>query len=82
MARRCYYGLGYYTKQSNMTRPGPSKTWVFIEESPYSIDDGFFAVDPRSTTIGPIVRRCCMARAVCWRMATDIRRSGSGRILQ
>ena len=37
-----------YTKQSNFTRPGPSKTWVFIEESPYSIDDGFFAVDPTS----------------------------------
>ena len=43
-------GWAYYTKQSNMTRPGPSKTWVFIEESPYSIDDGFFALDPRSTT--------------------------------
>jgi hypothetical protein len=33
-----------------MTRPGPSKTWVFTEESPYSIDDGFFALDPRDTT--------------------------------
>ena len=33
-----------------MTRPGPSKTWVFIEESPYSIDDGFFALDPRDAT--------------------------------
>jgi prepilin-type N-terminal cleavage/methylation domain-containing protein len=43
-------GWAYYTKQSNMTRPGPSKTWVFIEESPYSIDDGFFALDPRNTT--------------------------------
>jgi prepilin-type N-terminal cleavage/methylation domain-containing protein/prepilin-type processing-associated H-X9-DG protein len=39
-----------YTKQSNMSRPGPSKTWVFIEESPYSIDDGFFAVDPTHPT--------------------------------
>ena len=39
-----------YTKQSNMARPGPSKTWVFIEESPYSIDDGFFALDPRDAT--------------------------------
>jgi prepilin-type N-terminal cleavage/methylation domain-containing protein len=43
-------GWAYYTKQSNMTRPGPSKTWVFTEESPYSIDDGFFALDPRNTT--------------------------------
>jgi prepilin-type N-terminal cleavage/methylation domain-containing protein len=43
-------GWAYYTKLSNMTRPGPGKTWVFIEESPYSIDDGFFAFDPRNTT--------------------------------
>ena len=43
-------GWAYYTKSANMTRPGPSKTWVFVEESPYSIDDGFFALDPRATT--------------------------------
>jgi prepilin-type N-terminal cleavage/methylation domain-containing protein len=43
-------GYLVYTKQSNMTRPGPSKTWVFTEESPYSIDDGFFALDPRDAT--------------------------------
>jgi len=43
-------GWNYYTKLSNMSRPGPSKTWVFIEENPYSIDDGFFALDPRQTT--------------------------------
>jgi prepilin-type processing-associated H-X9-DG protein len=30
-----------------MANPGPSKIFVFMEESPYSIDDGFFAVDPR-----------------------------------
>jgi prepilin-type N-terminal cleavage/methylation domain-containing protein len=39
-----------YTKQSSMTQPGPSQTWVFIEENPYSIDDGFFAVNPTETT--------------------------------
>ena len=43
-------GWAYYTKSATMARPGPSKTWVFIEESPYSIDDGFFALDPRNTT--------------------------------
>ena len=43
-------GYFFYTKQSTMMRPGPSKTWIFIEENPYSIDDGFFAVDPRETT--------------------------------
>jgi prepilin-type N-terminal cleavage/methylation domain-containing protein len=43
-------GWAYYTKQSNMRNPGPAQTWVFIEESPYSIDDAFFALDPRNTT--------------------------------
>jgi len=43
-------GWAYYTKSANMSRPGPSKIWVFTEESPYSIDDGFFALDPRNTT--------------------------------
>ena len=43
-------GYRFYTKLSNMARPGPSKTWVFIEENPYSIDDAFFALDPRETT--------------------------------
>ena len=43
-------GWAYYTKQSNMRNPGPAQTWVFIEESPYSIDDAFFAIDPRNTT--------------------------------
>ena len=39
-----------YIKQSGMVRPGPSKTWVFIEESPIGIDDGYFAVDPTQAT--------------------------------
>ena len=43
-------GYYVYTKLSNMYQPGPSKIFVFIEESPYSIDDGFFAVNPSETT--------------------------------
>jgi prepilin-type N-terminal cleavage/methylation domain-containing protein len=35
-----------YRKLSDMNRPGPSHTWVFIEESPASIDDCYFALDP------------------------------------
>ncbi len=40
-----------YTKQSNIARPGPSRTWVFMEESPQGIDDAFFAVDPTQPKI-------------------------------
>ncbi len=43
-------GWAYYTKQSNMRNPGPAQTWVFVEENPYSIDDGFFAVNPNTPT--------------------------------
>jgi prepilin-type N-terminal cleavage/methylation domain-containing protein len=39
-------GYKIYTKLSSISRPGPSTTWVFIEESPPGIDDGYFAVDP------------------------------------
>lgn len=35
-----------YLKLSDMDRPGPAKTWVFIEESSASVDDCFFANDP------------------------------------
>ena len=43
-------GYYIYTKLPNMAHPGPSKIFVFIEECPYSIDDGFFAVNPSETT--------------------------------
>jgi prepilin-type N-terminal cleavage/methylation domain-containing protein len=32
-----------YGKSSSFSRPGPSKTFVFIDENPYSINDGSFA---------------------------------------
>jgi prepilin-type N-terminal cleavage/methylation domain-containing protein len=35
-----------YRKLSDMNRPGPAHTWVFIEESAASIDDCYFALDP------------------------------------
>jgi prepilin-type N-terminal cleavage/methylation domain-containing protein len=38
-----------YGKLSSFTRPGPSKTWVFIDENPYSINDGSMAVSAVAT---------------------------------
>jgi prepilin-type N-terminal cleavage/methylation domain-containing protein/prepilin-type processing-associated H-X9-DG protein len=35
-----------FRKQSDITRPGPSECWVFIDENPNSINDGWFACDP------------------------------------
>jgi prepilin-type N-terminal cleavage/methylation domain-containing protein len=40
-----------YRKLSDMNRPGPAHTWVFIEESPASIDDCYFALDPANPTL-------------------------------
>jgi prepilin-type N-terminal cleavage/methylation domain-containing protein len=33
-----------YGKMASFTRPGPSKTWVFIDENPFSINDGSMAM--------------------------------------
>ncbi len=38
--------LRVYGKQANLTVPGPSKTFVFIDENEYTIDDGYFVCDP------------------------------------
>jgi hypothetical protein len=38
-----------YQKLSQIVRPGPSMAWVFIEESPLSIDDGYFDILPTGT---------------------------------
>jgi prepilin-type N-terminal cleavage/methylation domain-containing protein len=38
-------GIVLYRKDSEMTRPGPANLWVFIDENPSSINDGFFIFD-------------------------------------
>ncbi|MBI3416107.1 MAG: type II secretion system protein [Verrucomicrobia bacterium] len=38
-------GYRQFKKTSDLTAPGPSKTWVFIDEREDSINDGWFAVD-------------------------------------
>jgi prepilin-type processing-associated H-X9-DG protein len=35
-----------YRKQSDTSRPGASKLWVFIDENAWSINDGWFVCDP------------------------------------
>jgi len=52
-----------FIKQSTMIRPGPSKTWVFIEESPIGIDDGYFAVDPTQATTWYNIPACLHGNA-------------------
>ena len=42
-------GYSFYTKMSTITHPSPSALWLFIEENHYSIDDGYFAVNPNTT---------------------------------
>jgi prepilin-type N-terminal cleavage/methylation domain-containing protein/prepilin-type processing-associated H-X9-DG protein len=44
-------GYMAYTKLSDMVKPGPTKTWVFMEENPLAINDGFFVVNPLDSTI-------------------------------
>jgi prepilin-type processing-associated H-X9-DG protein len=38
-------GYRVYKKTGDLTVPGPTQTWVFMDEREDSIDDGYFAVD-------------------------------------
>jgi len=44
------WGYISYRKMTQIGKPGPSTTFVFIEESAYSIDDGYFAIQPNEIT--------------------------------
>jgi prepilin-type N-terminal cleavage/methylation domain-containing protein/prepilin-type processing-associated H-X9-DG protein len=35
-----------FRKQGDLTAPGPAMSFVFIDENPWGIDDGFFVCDP------------------------------------
>ncbi len=39
-----------YGKMSSFTRPGPSDTWVFIDENPRTINDGSMAIAAATTS--------------------------------
>ncbi len=39
-----------YRKQTDFSNPGPSGIWTFIDESPFTINDGYFVCDPSSVT--------------------------------
>ena len=45
-----------YTKMGQMSRPGPSKTWVLLDEREDSINDGFFVVDMTGYPASPASR--------------------------
>jgi len=38
-------GYRVFKKLSDLSQPGPAKTWVFVDEREDSIDDGYFAVN-------------------------------------
>ncbi len=39
-----------FRKQGDITVPGPAMAWVFIDENPWGINDGFFVCDPAVQT--------------------------------
>jgi prepilin-type N-terminal cleavage/methylation domain-containing protein len=44
-------GYTEYHKLTSIFRPNPSSAWVLVEENPASIDDCYFAIDPRAPTL-------------------------------
>jgi prepilin-type N-terminal cleavage/methylation domain-containing protein/prepilin-type processing-associated H-X9-DG protein len=53
--RRVYGLTSYliYQKDSDFTRPGPAKTWVFVDEHPDSINDGLLGLHMGSAAAWP-----------------------------
>ena len=49
------FGATYktYRKDSDLTLPGPSMTWVFVDEHPDSINDPYFVLDMAAYTSWP-----------------------------
>jgi len=50
------YGLTsylVYTKDADLTRPGPALTWVFLDEHPDSINDCLFGLHMPAATLWP-----------------------------
>jgi prepilin-type N-terminal cleavage/methylation domain-containing protein/prepilin-type processing-associated H-X9-DG protein len=39
-----------YKKSTDITRPAPVNTWVFIDENPSTINDGYMVCDPENAT--------------------------------
>ena len=39
----------YYSKMTDIIRPGPADLWMFTDEHPDSINDGWLVVDPTTT---------------------------------
>jgi prepilin-type N-terminal cleavage/methylation domain-containing protein/prepilin-type processing-associated H-X9-DG protein len=42
-------GFTVYRKDSDLAHPGAANLWVFIDENPYSINDGYFLEQPSSS---------------------------------
>ena len=48
-----YTAYHMYLKESDLTRPGPSMTWVFLDEHPDSINDWLFGLHMPPVTLWP-----------------------------
>ncbi len=40
-----------YTKDGDLTVPGPANTWLFVDEAPQSINDGWMVEDPSEPSL-------------------------------
>ena len=54
MSMNCWVGGAWnaqsrsYMKEADLTTPGPAMTLLFLDENPYSINDGYWVIDPQS----------------------------------
>jgi len=59
-----------YVKDSDLTQPVPSDAFVFLEESPYTINDGYFEINSQPSAPGfPDVPAAYLGRACAFSFA-------------
>jgi len=68
-----------FFKESDLTAPGPSLTFVLIDENANSIDDGYFAGSPGLPNNGSMFRPPATVIQAAFRMPTDTRKLRNGR---
>ena len=65
-----------HKKVSSIDKPGPSQAFVFVDESEWTLDDGYFAVLVNADT-WQTIRRCVTTRAPDFPLRMGTARSGA-----
>ena len=69
-------GCIIYHTAGDLSRPGSSKVWLFMDENPWSINDAFMVINPLGHNLGGpprLVSRQCLRNFILRRPRPDSR---------